>query len=109
MRCVYACPKIPANFAPRELTAIQETAPEQQIIATEVLIDPPPINNQSELTILSTSAPAAALQQVKPRATKRTRKSPKYYGYNKDDSSGESTNSCPQNLFNLEESDGQAK
>ena len=88
-------PKIPETFAPQELPAIQETAPEQQIITTEVLIAPPPTNNQSELVIPSTSAPAAALQQAQPRAPKRTRRSPKYYGYNKDDSSGESTNSCP--------------
>ena len=88
-------PKIPKNFAPQEVPAIQETAPEQQIIATEVLIAPHPTNNQTELAIPSTSAPAAALQQAQPKATKSTRKSPKYYGYDKDDSSGESTNSCP--------------
>ena len=63
-----------------------------------MLIAPPPTNNQSELAIPSTSAPAAALQQAQPKATKRTRKSPKYYGYDKDDSSGESTNSCPPNF-----------
>ena len=57
-------PKIPENFAPQELPAIQETAPEQQIITTEVLIAPPPTNNQSESAIPSTSAPAAALSQV---------------------------------------------
>ena len=91
-------PKIPKNFAPKELPAIQETAPEQQIITTKVVIAPPPTNNQSELAIPSTSAPAAALQQAQPKATKRTRKSPKYYGYDKDDSSGESTNSCPPNF-----------
>ena len=90
--------KIPENFAPQELPAIQETAPEQHIITTEVLIAPPPTNNQSKLAIPSTSAEAAALQQVQPRATKRTRKSPKYYDYDKDDSSGESTNSCPPNF-----------
>ena len=92
-------PKIPGNFAPQEVPAIQETAPEQQIIITEVLIAPPPTNNQSELAIPSTSAPAPALQQAQPKATKRTRKSPKYYGYDKDDSSGESTNSCPPNFI----------
>ena len=91
-------PKIPENFAPQELPAIQETAPEQQLITTERLIAPPPTNNQSELAIRSTSAPAAALQQVQPRATKSTMISPKYYGYDKDDSSGESTNSCPPNF-----------
>ena len=66
-------PKIPEKFAPQELPAIQETVPEEQIITTEALIAPLPTNNQSELTIPSTSAPAAALQQVQPRATKRTR------------------------------------
>ena len=91
-------PKIPENFAPREVPAIQETAPEQQIITTELLIAPPPANNQSELAIPSTSAPAAALQQAQPKTTKRTRRIPKYYRYDKDDSSGESTNSCPPNF-----------
>ena len=90
-------PKIPENFASQELPSIQETAPEQQIITTEVLIAPPPTNNQLELAIPSKSAPAAALQQVQSRATKRTRNQ-KYYGYDKDDSSGESTNSCPPNF-----------
>ena len=87
-------PIIPENFAPQEVPTIQETAPEQQIITTEVLIAPPPTNNQSELAIPSTSAPTAALQQAQSKATKRT----KYYGYDKDDSSGESTNSCPPNF-----------
>ena len=86
-------PKIPENFAPQELPAIQETAPEQQIITTEVLIAPPPTNNQSELAIPLTSAPAATLQQVQPRATKKTRKVQTLF---------------PQILFNLEESDGKA-
>ena len=91
-------PKIPKNFAPQEVPAIPETAPEQQIITTDVLIAPPPTNSQSELAIPSTSAPATALQQIQPKSTKTTRKSPKYYGYDKDDSSGESTNSCPPNF-----------
>ena len=34
-------PKIPEKFAPQEVPAILETAPEQQIITTEVLITPP--------------------------------------------------------------------
>ena len=46
----------------------------------------------------SPSAPAIVLPQIPTRATKRTRKSPKYYGYYKEDSSGESTNSCPPNF-----------
>ena len=46
----------------------------------------------------STSSPLEALHQVLPRLTKTTRKSPKYYGFGKDDSSGESTNSCLPNF-----------
>ena len=38
------------------------------------------------------------MRQVLPRTTKRTRKSPKYYGYGNNDSSGESTNSFPPNF-----------
>ena len=91
-------PKIPENFAPQVLPENPEVAPEQQIITGEVLIAPPPTNNQPELILPSTSAPAIALQQIPIRATKRTRKSPKYYGYDKEDSSGESTNSCPPEL-----------
>ena len=45
-------PKIPENFALQEVPAIPETAPEQQIITTEVLIAPPPTNNQSDLAKL---------------------------------------------------------
>ena len=90
-------PKIPENFALQVLPEIPEAAPEQPIITGEVLIAPPPTNNQPELILPSTSAPAIALQQIPIRATKRTRKSPKYYGYDKEDSSGESTNSCPPN------------
>ena len=92
-------PKIPENFAPQVLPEIPEVAPEQQIITVEVLIAPPATNNQLELILPSTSAPAIALQQIPIRATKRTRKSPKYYGYGKEDSSGESTNSCPPPNF----------
>ena len=101
-------PKVPENFALPETSAQPEAAPELQIITSEVLIAPPPTSPHSELTLLSTSAPAEALQQIPPRATKRTRKSPKYYGYDKDDSSGESTNSCPSLFCTLRESDGQA-
>ena len=90
-------PKIAENFAPQVLPEIHEAAPEQQIINGEVLIAPPPTNNQP-LILSSTSAPAIALPQIPTRATKRTKKSPKYYGYDKEDSSGESTNSCPPNF-----------
>ena len=91
--------KVPENFAPPETSSQPEAAPEQQIITSEVLIAPLPTIQHSELTLPSTSAPAEALQQIPPRVTKRTRKSPKYYGYDKDDSSGESTNSCPPHFL----------
>ena len=39
------------------------------------------------------------MRQVFPRATERTQESPKYYGYDNEDSSGESTNSCPPNCL----------
>ena len=91
-------PKIPKNFAPQVLPEIPEATPEQQIITGEVLMAPPPTNNQPELILPSTSAPAIALQQIPIRAAKRTRKSPKYYGYDKGESSGDSTNSCPPNF-----------
>ena len=39
-------PKVPESFAPQEVPVIPETAPEQQIITTDVFIAPPPTNNQ---------------------------------------------------------------
>ena len=92
-------PKVPENFAPPETSSQPEAAPEPQIITSEVLIAPPPTSQHSELTLPSTSAPAEALQQIPPRLPKRTRKSPRYYGYDKDNSSGESTNSCPPHFL----------
>ena len=92
-------PKIPENFAPPETPSQPEATPEPQIITSEVLIAPPPTSQHSELTLPSTSAPAEALQQIPPRVPKRTRKSPRCYGYDKDDSSGESTNSCPPHFL----------
>ena len=91
-------PKIPENFAPQSLPENPEAAPEQQIITGEVLIALPPTNNQPEVLLSSPSAPATTLPHILTRATKRTRRSPKYYGYDKEDSSGESTNSCPPNF-----------
>ena len=101
-------PKVPEKFAPPETFSQHETTPEPQIITSEVTTAPPPTGQRSELIQPSTSAPVEALQQIPQRATKRTHKSPKYYGYNNDDSSGESTNSCPpQIFFNPAESDVQ--
>ena len=92
-------PKVPENFAPPETPSQQEVIPEPQIITSEVIIAPQPKGQLSTLTIPATAAPVEALQQVPSRATKRTRRSPKYYGYDNDDSSGESTNSCPSNFL----------
>ena len=92
-------PKMPSNFVPPETPSTPETDSGEQIIASEVFIAPPPTNQLSELTLPSNSAPVEALRQVLPRSTKRTRKNPKYYGYDNEDSSGESTNSCPPNFL----------
>ena len=92
-------PKVPPNLVPPETPSQPETNSGQQIITSEIIIAPPPTNQQPELTLPSTSAPAEALHQVLPRSTKRTRKIPNYYGYENDDSSGESTNSCPPNFL----------
>ena len=99
-RAMRVCmPKVPENFAPPETSSQPEAAPEPQIITSEVLIAPLPTSQHSELTLPSTSAPAEALQQIPPLVTKRTRKSPKNYGYDKDNSSGESTYSCPPHFL----------
>ena len=92
-------PKVQENLGPPETPSQPEVNPETQIVTSEVIIAPPPTGQRSELTIPSTAAPVEALQQVPSRATKRTRKSPKYYGYDNEDSSGESTNSCPPNFL----------
>ena len=90
-------PKVPENFAPQATPKIPEAAPEQQIITGEVLIAPPPTNTQQEALLSSPSVPTTTLPHTLTRTTKRTRKSPKY-GYDKEDSSGDSTNSCPLNF-----------
>ena len=88
-------PKLPANLVPPETTSQPEINPDQQNITSEVIIAPLPTSQRTDLIILFTSAPVEGMRQVLPRTTKRTLKSPKYYGYDNDDSSGESTNSCP--------------
>ena len=92
-------PKVPHNPVPTETPSYPETNSGQQFIASDIIIAPPPTNQRPELTLPSTSAPAEALHQLLPRSTKRIRKSPKYYGYENDDSSGDSTNSCPPNFI----------
>ena len=91
-------PKVPDNFAPQVIPEIPEAAPDQPIITEEVLIAPPPTNIQQEALISSHPAPTTSFPNTLTRSTKRTRKSPKYYGYDKDDSSGDSLNSCPPNF-----------
>ena len=92
-------PKVLPNLVPPESPSQPETNSGQKILASEVIIAPPPTNQRPELKLPSTSAPTEALHQVLLRSNKRTRTSPKYYGYEKDDSSGESTNSCPPNFI----------
>ena len=91
-------PKVPDNFAPQVIPEITEAAPEQQIITGEVLIALPPTNTQQEVLLSSPSVPTTTLPHTLTRTSKRTRKSPKYYGYDKENSSGDSTNSCPPNF-----------
>ena len=91
-------PKVPDNFAPQVIPEIPEAAPEQQIITEELFIAPPPTNTQQEALVSSPSVPTTTLPHTLTRTTKWTRKSPKYCGYDKEDSSGDSTNSCPPNF-----------
>ena len=91
-------PKVPDNFAPQTIPDIPEAAPEQQIITGEVLITPPPTNTQQEALLSSPSVPTTTFPHTLTRTTKRTRKSPKYYGYDKEDATGDSTTSCPPNF-----------
>ena len=90
--------KVPANLVPPETPFQPEASFGQQIIASEVIIVPPPTNRLTELTLPSTSATLEALHQVLLRSTKRTRKSPKYYGFGNDESSGEWINLYPTNF-----------
>ena len=91
----------PLNFASPETTIQSASISSPQMSApqsSELLIAPPPTNQTAEFTIPSTSAPVETLRQIQPRTTKRARKSPKYFGFDNDDSSGESSNSFPPNL-----------
>ena len=76
-------PKVPENFAPQVIPENPEAAPEQQIITGDLLIAPPTTNNQPDVLLSSPSVPTTTLPHILTRATKRTRKSPKYYGYDK--------------------------
>ena len=88
-------PKVPANLVPSETASQPEINPDQRNITSEVIIAPLPTGQRTDFIIPSTSAYVEGMRQVLPRTSKRTRKSPKYYGYDNDDSSGESTNSFP--------------
>ena len=59
------------------------------------MIAPPTTNQTAEVMISSNSSPMEALQQILPRLTKKARKSPRYFGFDSNDSSAESTKSCP--------------
>ena len=81
-RAMQVCmPKVPANLVPPETTSQPEMNPDQQNIISELAIAPPPTRQHAELIIPSTSTSIQAMRQVLPRTTKRTRNSPKYYGY----------------------------
>ena len=104
-------PKVPANLAPPESStenvtdlASQNTTPHAstnlatQDTAAQPLVAAPTSSTAQELQLPSTSAPMEALQKILPKTTERERKSPKYSGFDNDDSSGETTNSLPTNL-----------
>ena len=91
-------PKVPPNFAPPETSFQTEANSVPQITASKKIIEAPPTNKFTELSLPSTSATLEALHQVLPQTTKRKRKSPNYYGFENDDSSGEFTSSCPPNF-----------
>ena len=65
---------MPPNLVPPQTPFQPEPSFGQQIIASEVIIAPPPTNQLTELTLSSTSAPLEALHQVLPQSIKRTRK-----------------------------------
>ena len=86
--------KVSPNLVPPESPIEPDASSREQITDSEVIIAPPPTNQTTDIMLRSTSAPLEALHQVLPRSPRRTRKSPKYYGFEKDYSSGELTNSC---------------
>ena len=105
-------PKVRANLAPPETNTENVTNVSPQVASSNTLTDlvpqntdyqpliaAPPTSTTSELQLPSTSAPLEPFQQFVLKTSKRTRKCPKYCGIDNDDSSGESTNSCPPNLM----------
>ena len=87
----------------RNAVSYAESSAPQVTVFQPIIIAPPIRTTQKlpptshELQIPSTSAPREALQEVLPKAGKGARESPKNYGFDQDDSSGVSTNSCPPN------------
>ena len=103
-------PKILNNFAPLEASTDTVSTFAQQLTSTtestypapqssEIIIAAPAKCQSAEFQFPFTSAPIKALQQVLSKTSKQTRKSPKHYGFDKEDSSGESTNSCQPDLM----------
>ena len=90
-------PKVPLNLAPPGFSFEPEENSFPQVTDSQLVIAPPSRNQSTELMIPSTSAPLDALHQVRSRTTKRAQKSPKYLGFENDDSSRESTKLCPPN------------
>ena len=94
-------PKVPPSLAPPETSFKPDAIFDPQVKTSQLVIAPPPRNQPTEIKIPCTSAPLEALHQVRPRTTKRTRKSSKYLAFENDDSSGESKKSCPPNPTQL--------
>ena len=91
--------QITASFAPQIKDTHASTNLTTQNTVAEPLNAALPTNTIQELQLLSISAPLEALQQILPKTAKLTRKSPKCFGFDNNDSSGESTNACPPNLM----------
>ena len=89
-------PKVPP-ISRRQTSFEPEAISAPQVTTSQLIFAPPAINQPEEIMIPFTSAPLEALHQVRPRTTKRARKSPKYFGFENDDPSGESTKSWPPN------------
>ena len=91
-------PKIRANLA-SQLTVSASTATQPIITAplTDTAQELSPNHTSQESQIPSISAPREALQQILPKTGKSTRKIPKYYKFEQEDSFGVSTNWCPPN------------
>ena len=77
--------KVPTDFEPQITEQIEDSA----FTSDQPIITALPTSTSQELQILFTSAPRAALQQISAKTGKNSQKSPKYYGFEHCDSSGE--------------------